>query len=61
MPASEAYGDPKYNGILDSCGGHTGPSAEYHDHYINAAGSCGLLPSSSVRNCVSSAFIIISH
>ena len=41
MPASEAYGDPKYNGLLDSCGGHTGPAAEYHDHYINSAARCG--------------------
>ncbi|MBM3664489.1 MAG: YHYH protein [Actinobacteria bacterium] len=41
IPASEAYGDPKYNGLLDTCGGHTGPGAEYHDHYIKAAGTCG--------------------
>jgi hypothetical protein len=41
MPASEAFGDPKYNGLLDSCGGHTGPASEYHDHYINSAASCG--------------------
>ena len=41
MPADEAYGDPKYNGLLDTCGGHTGPAAEYHDHYITSTASCG--------------------
>ena len=40
MPTAEAYGDPVGNGILDFCGGHTGPSSEYHLHtiiYTNAA------------------------
>ncbi len=41
MPSDEAYGDPKYNGWLDACGGHTGPGSEYHDHVINPAGRCG--------------------
>lgn len=41
MPADEAYGDPKYNGLLDSCGGHTGPASEYHDHVINSSATCG--------------------
>ena len=34
MPAAEAYGDPVGNGILDHCGGHTGPQSEYHYHTI---------------------------
>lgn len=42
MPATEAYGDPVYNGILDSCGGHTGPASEYHDHYLGLNAQCNL-------------------
>lgn len=34
MPAAEAFGDPVGNGLLDYCGGHTGPSSEYHYHTI---------------------------
>lgn len=34
MPAAEAYGDPVGNGLLDRCGGHTGPSSDYHYHTI---------------------------
>jgi hypothetical protein len=34
MPAAEAYGDPVGNGILDFCGGHAGPSSDYHYHTI---------------------------
>lgn len=34
MPEADAYGDPVGNGILDYCGGHTGPSSEYHYHTI---------------------------
>lgn len=41
VPPNEAYGDPKYNGLLDSCGGHTGPASEYHDHVINSSAACG--------------------
>lgn len=41
QPASQAFGDPVYNGILDSCGGHTGPAAEYHDHAIISTSNCG--------------------
>jgi hypothetical protein len=33
QPASEAYGDPVSNAILDSCMGHTSPS-EYHYHAL---------------------------
>jgi len=42
QPASEAFGDPIYNGILDSCGGHTGPASEYHDHYLGLDAQCNL-------------------
>ena len=42
VPAAEAYGDPIYNAILDSCGGHTGPSSEYHDHYLGLDAQCNL-------------------
>ena len=42
VPAAEAYGDPVYNGILDSCGGHTGPASEYHDHYLGLDAQCNL-------------------
>lgn len=41
QPAAEAFGDPIYNGIVDSCGGHTGPNWEYHDHAIVATNACG--------------------
>lgn len=34
MPAAEAYGDPVGNGLMDYCGGHTGPSSDYHYHTI---------------------------
>ena len=34
MPAAEAFGDPVANGILDLCGGHTGPQSDYHYHTI---------------------------
>ena len=42
MPATQAYGDPAYNKILDSCGGHTGPASEYHQHAIYFAAQCNL-------------------
>jgi hypothetical protein len=34
MPANEIYGDPVYNGLLDDCGGHTGPDDSYHNHEL---------------------------
>lgn len=34
IPEAEAYGDPVGNGLLDYCGGHAGPSSEYHYHTI---------------------------
>ncbi|MEI9907221.1 MAG: YHYH protein [Actinomycetota bacterium] len=42
QPASEAYGDPVYNKIVDSCGGHTGPASEYHQHAITLLAACNL-------------------
>lgn len=45
MPAAEAFGDPNYNGILDSCKGHTGPQAEYHLHAVEHSSACGFTPS----------------
>ncbi|MBC7462788.1 MAG: YHYH protein [Actinobacteria bacterium] len=41
-PASEAYGDPVYNKVLDACGGHTGPASEYHHHAISLTLACNL-------------------
>lgn len=41
-PASEAYGDPVYNKVLDVCGGHTGPTSEYHHHAISVTAACNL-------------------
>jgi hypothetical protein len=40
VPASEAYGDPNSNGLLDTCGGHTGPGGTYHNHVLYATASC---------------------
>lgn len=34
QPVDEAFGDPVYNGLLDSCGGHTAPGSAYHYHTI---------------------------
>jgi hypothetical protein len=48
VPANMAFGDPVYNGILDSCKGHTGYMADYHDHAILATASCGFAQSKIV-------------
>lgn len=42
QPAAQAFGDPVYNKILDTCGGHTGPSREYHHHAITLVEQCNL-------------------
>jgi hypothetical protein len=42
MPTAEAYGDPVYNKIMDTCGGHTGPGREYHHHAIFLVQQCNL-------------------
>ena len=41
-PAVEEYGDPVYNNLLDTCGGHTGYNADYHYHKILAIAACSL-------------------
>lgn len=42
IPADKPYGDPNYNGLLDTCGGHTGPSSEYHNHVLYQLAACNL-------------------
>ncbi len=42
VPPDEAFGDPVYNGILDTCGGHTGFSSDYHDHKLIMTSQCNL-------------------
>lgn len=41
-PTQEAFGDPIFNNILDTCGGHTGYNADYHYHTIFAVSNCSL-------------------
>ena len=48
MPASQSFGDPAYNKVLDSCGGHTGPASEYHQHAIYSPTACNLSKQSIV-------------
>jgi hypothetical protein len=50
VPTNEAYGDPAVNGLLDTCGGHTGPGGTYHNHVLNATASC--FPAGIVENVV---------
>lgn len=33
-PFPDPYGDPVYNGIVDSCGGHTAMAGDYHYHTL---------------------------
>lgn len=42
VPPAEAFGDPVYNNILDTCKGHTGYNGDYHYHAILAINSCYL-------------------
>ena len=42
VPQQEAFGDPVYNNILDTCMGHTGYAGDYHYHAILALNSCYL-------------------
>ena len=42
QPTAQAFGDPVYNKILDTCGGHTGPGSEYHHHAITLVEQCNL-------------------
>lgn len=41
-PASAPYGDPNYNGLLDTCGGHAGPGNAYHNHVLYQVAACNL-------------------
>jgi hypothetical protein len=43
VPTQEAFGDPVFNNILDTCGGHTGYNADYHYHTIYSVSDCSLL------------------
>ncbi|NBP53920.1 MAG: YHYH protein [Actinobacteria bacterium] len=42
VPQAEAFGDPVYNNILDTCKGHTGYNGDYHYHAILSINSCYL-------------------
>ena len=42
VPTQEAFGDPVFNNILDTCGGHTGYNADYHYHTIYSVSDCAL-------------------
>ena len=48
VPPDQAFGDPVYNKILDSCKGHTGYAGDYHDHAILAVARCGFTQSKIV-------------
>ena len=41
VPPDEAHGDPVYNGVVDSCYGHTGYNADYHNHAVRWTSACG--------------------
>jgi hypothetical protein len=42
VPAESAWGDPYYNKMLDTCGGHAGPQNEYHYHVLLTIALCNL-------------------
>ncbi len=42
FPPTKAFGDPVYNKIVDTCGGHTGPRSDYHNHALNIVAACNL-------------------
>ena len=42
IPVESAFGDPYYNKMLDTCGGHTGPASEYHYHVLITVAICNL-------------------
>jgi hypothetical protein len=42
IPVESAFGDPYYNQMLDTCGGHTGPASEYHYHVLMTIAICNL-------------------
>ena len=41
-PTESAYGDPYYNKMLDTCGGHAGPQSEYHYHVLITIAMCNI-------------------
>lgn len=41
VPPDSAHGDPIYNGLVDSCYGHTGYNGDYHNHAIRWTSACG--------------------
>jgi hypothetical protein len=41
-PAAAPYGDPNYNGLLDTCGGHAGPGDAFHNHVLYQIAACNL-------------------
>jgi len=42
QPTESAYGDPYYNKMLDTCGGHAGPTNEYHYHVLITIAICNI-------------------
>ena len=40
QPAAQALGDPVHNQLVDTCGGHTGPQGEYHNHKLVNSSYC---------------------
>jgi hypothetical protein len=42
VPTESAWGDPYYNKMLDTCGGHAGPQNEYHYHALLTIALCNL-------------------
>ena len=42
IPVESAFGDPYYNQMLDTCGGHTGPAREYNYHVLITIAICNL-------------------
>ena len=42
VPTESAWGDPYYNKMLDTCGGHAGPQNEYHYHVLLTIALCTL-------------------
>jgi hypothetical protein len=42
VPTESAWGDPYYNKMLDTCGGHAGPQNEYHYHVLLTIALCNL-------------------
>ena len=42
VPTESASGDPCYNKMLDTCGGHAGPQNEHHYHVLPTITLCNL-------------------